>query len=452
MSSIPLDFFLNDEELFKRHELAIPTNEMYRFFPPNEEILMTDSKTQKNYRFIFNGQPKTEQEQKKLNDYNDYEAKHGKLTYPNNWLESDTMRLLQAAEYDIKKAYESITDTIKFINNNPLVMNDKIISLLNSGIMYVCGRDHHFRPLIIVSVKTYKKIIEKKEFSFQEINMSVIYLINYIFKYLFIPGQIENWVTIIDFKDTGVSDISDFKKLLTTLNTYRGRVFRNYFINISGFLAVAIKSAISIFGSSSANKLKILGSKELHLMHQIISPDNIQKKYGGTAPDLIPGNNNLFPPIMPSMNYGLSGEKLNIISEDAYKEMCLNGNPFKPFTISPKYLEKWEQEKQIQEQQALNISSNLPQTQDNVNNENNIIEENIEKTSIIEPKIEKENITNNSKSIIGKQYVINFLKEFEELEMLELLEDKKYCSVSGINIEKINSFFNKIPKCRKIYF
>ena len=48
--------------------------------------------------------------------------------------------------------------------------------------------------------------------------------------------------------------------------------------------------------------------------------------------------------------------------------------------------------------------------------------------------------------------MINFLKEFEELEMLELLEDKKYCSVSGINIEKMKSFFNKIPKCRKIYF
>ena len=36
MTSIPLDFFMNNEELLKRHELAIPTNEMYRFFPPRE--------------------------------------------------------------------------------------------------------------------------------------------------------------------------------------------------------------------------------------------------------------------------------------------------------------------------------------------------------------------------------------------------------------------------------
>jgi hypothetical protein len=54
MSSIPLDYFLNDEELLKRHELAIPTDEMYRFFPPKEDIYLSDSDPQKNYRYIFN--------------------------------------------------------------------------------------------------------------------------------------------------------------------------------------------------------------------------------------------------------------------------------------------------------------------------------------------------------------------------------------------------------------
>ena len=39
MASIPLDFFLNNEELLKRHEQALPTKEMYRYFPPKEEII-----------------------------------------------------------------------------------------------------------------------------------------------------------------------------------------------------------------------------------------------------------------------------------------------------------------------------------------------------------------------------------------------------------------------------
>ena len=102
--------------------------------------------------------------------------------------------------------------------------------------------------------------------------------------------------------------MSDFKKLLNTLNSYRGRVFRNYLINISGFLSFAIKAAANLFGSSSAKKLKLLSKDELHKMQELISPENIQKKYGGTAPDVIPGYNtrNLFPPNMPSSNYELN--------------------------------------------------------------------------------------------------------------------------------------------------
>ena len=453
MASIPLDFFLNNEELLKRHEQALPTKEMYRYFPPKEEIILSDSNPKKNYRFIFNGQPKTDYEQRKLNEYNEYELKHGKLSYPNIWLESDTMRLLQAAEYDLEKTYNMAKDRINFINTSPTSINEKIISLLNSGIVYIYGRDHHFRPIIVISVKEYLDAIEKYKYSFEEINQSVIYLMNYLIKYILIPGQIENWVSMIDFKSTGVSAMSDFKKLLNTLNSYRGRVFRNYLINISGFLSFAIKAAANLFGSSSAKKLKLLAKDELHKMQELISPENIQKKYGGTAPDVIPGYNtrNLFPPNMPSSNYELNGEKLNIVSEDAYKEMCLNSNPFKPFVICPKYQEEWNREKEkekIKEQSEINTNTNtlkIPENgiDNNLNIENKKIKE--EENKLIKLK----EINNRN---IKKQYVIDFLKEFEEFNIVEIHEDKKYFSNPKINVEKMNNFFQKIPKCRKIHF
>ena len=394
-------------------------------------------------------------EQRKLNEYNDYELKHGKLSYPNFWLESDTMRILQASEYNLEKTYKSITEAINFINSNPFIINNKIISLLNSGIMYVYGRDHHFRPIIIVSVKAYLNAVRKDKYSFEDINKSVIFLLNYIFKYLLVPGQIENWITIIDFKGAGASDISDFKKLITTLNSYRGRVFRNFFINVEGFLKIAVKAAINMFGSSSAKKLKILGSDELNEMQKIISPSNIQKKYGGTAPDVVPGynTNNLFPPKMPSMNYELNGEKLNIISEEAYKEMCLNSNPFKPFTISPKYQEKWNKEEKEKEQEiemerereALRRNINSQQKAENIMNNKSIIDN----RTFIEEKMKmiKKNETN--RRIDKKEYINDFLKEFEEMNILEVFEEKKYYSKININIAKINSLFQKIRKWKK---
>ena len=200
--------------------------------------------------------------------------------------------------------------------------------------------------------------------------------------------------------------------------------------------------------------MKILGSDELDKMQEIISPNNIQRKYGGTAPDVVPGynTNNLFPPRMPSMNYELNGERLNIISEEAYKEMCLNSNPFKPFVISPKYLEKWNKEKEEEEQKMKEIEE-----QNRIISSQKVIEEQIDNKSNIDTIIKEEermkmikvNEYNMRKN--KRQYVIDFIKEFEELSLLEIFEEKKYYSKPNINIEKMNYFFQKIPKCRKVH-
>ena len=452
MSSINLDFFLNDPELKKQHESSLPTDEMYRFFPPQDEILMTNSDPEKNYRFIFNGQKKTAFENKKLSEFQEYENKHGKLNYPSNWLESDTMRLLQAAEYDMNKAYKSIEENIEFRNSTPKNINNKIISILNSGFLYVYGRDHHFRPIIIVSLKTCKNLISKKKMEFEDISQSIIYLLNYIIKYIFIPGQIENWVIFVDFKGIGLTDMGEFKKVLTVLNKHRGRVYRNYIVNISGFLKMAVKTALKVFGSSSSKKLKILGSDELNKLQEIISPDNIQIKYGGTAPDIIPDKTKLFPPIMPSKNYAVNGEQLNIVSESAYKDMCLNSKPFKPFVICPKYEELWKEENE-KDSTKLSIKEKKNVKKEKINQEK-IIEENnannIEKKRKEEIKV-KEQIIINRKSLIEKnrRNINNFLNEFERFNIIDNYEDKKYFQHSPVNIKEINSFFYKLQRFNK---
>lgn len=212
---------------------------------------------------------------------------------------------------------------------------------------------------------------------------------------------------------------------------------------------MAINTAVGVFGSSTAKKLRILGPDELNKLQEIISPDNLQKNYGGSAPDVIDGGNNLFPPKMPSTNFALNGEKLNIISEEAYKEMCLNGNPFKPFTISPKYQEKWEQEKKAKEQEVLNMNNKTSQIQ---TKEIESTKPSVGKSTAYSKEYENIRMKEINKRMSEKQNVINFLKEFEEFDMVQIIEDKKYYSKQVINIEKINSFFQKIPKSRKTYF
>ena len=458
MSEKSLDFFLEEPYLSLRHSKAVPTEEMYRFIPPEDEIINIDkSDPSKSYRYIFNGQPKTQFEKEKLSEYLEYESKKGKLNYPQNWLESDTMRLLQASEYDIKKTYTTISENIQWLNSIPKTINDKIITLLNFGFMYVYGRDHHFRPVIVVSIKNVKTAISKK-YSFDDINEAIIYLMNYIIKYILIPGQIENWIVFVDFEDVGISDIGEFKKILSTLSKQRGRVFKNYFVNISGFIKISVNAAVKMF-SSVSRKLVILSHNDLKKAQELISPENLEKKYGGLAPDIVPGSNNLFPPIMPSSNFALSGEKLNIVSPHAYKEMCLNSNPYKPFVVCPKYQEIWDKEKEmeLQKEKEKEKENNkniiqeeiIKKSNNNINENKNMGQNNFERKSKV---FENRRISKNRNSLKNNaNEIAEFLSQFEGYNMLENYEERKYPVPSAINLKEINLFFNKVKENKKFY-
>ena len=459
MSVKRLDYFLDNLELKKKHEKALPNEEMYRFFPSKSDIITIDNSDPKNnYRYIFNGQTKTEYEQKKLAQLLEYEIKNGKINYPLNWLESDTMRLLQASEYDIKKTYTAIKENINWLNTIPNTINNTIIYLLNSGFMYVHGRDCHFRPIIVVSIKMIKKILSQN-YSFDDINRSIIYLMNYIIKYLLIPGQIENWITFVDFDDVGVSDIGEFKKILSTLSKQRGRVFKNYFVNIGGLIKFSVKAAVKMF-SSVSKKLVILSSDELNKVQEIISPDNIEKKYGGLAPNIVPGGNNLFPPIMPSSNYLIRGEKVNIINPEAYKEMCLNSNPYKPFVICPKYAEIWAREKEEKRiKEEMKRKSVTVQENDNKSIlSQDKSKERIKDENVIKPRTYQNKKFSNQLNAINlysnknnKNEISEFLNEFEGYNLLDNYEERKYGVPTPIDINEINLFFTRIKENQNFF-
>ena len=133
MSEKRLDYFMDNPELKSRHLRAIPTLEMYRFFPPEEEIITIDSSNpHKNYRYIFNGQAKTDFEKEKLSQFYEYESsKSIKINYPSYWHESDTMRILQAADFDIKKTYINIIENINWLESIPKTICDKTINISN---------------------------------------------------------------------------------------------------------------------------------------------------------------------------------------------------------------------------------------------------------------------------------------------------------------------------------
>ena len=344
-------YYLYEPELKKRHQLAMPNNLMYRYFPNENDIIIKNENPKDNYRFIFNGVEKTQFEKEKLEQFNEFikekeRKKNIEHFLPEWWIESDTMRYLQASEYNFKKVYSLIKENLKSTEKAKKIIDKRIRYILNSGFIYMYGRDTHFRPILIIEVDKSIKLMDELDYIFEEITQTILFFMNYIVNYMMIPGQIENWILICDLKDVGISKLPQFKNILSSLSKFRCRVIRNYLLNLGKVIKFAAKGILSLLGSASAKKLVVVDSKHLEVMQEFIRKENLQIKHGGIAPNVVYGDDNLFPPLVPSEEYIKEGENVNIVSPEIYKEMCLESRPFKPYVISQQYMKIWEKENQ----------------------------------------------------------------------------------------------------------
>ena len=365
-------YYLYEPELKKRHLKAIPTEEMYRYFPNESDIITLKENPKDNYRFIFCGMKKTEFEEEKLEEFNKFleekmKKKNMEIFLPDWWIESDTMRYLQASEYDFKKVYELIKENIKNTEEGITIIDRRIRYILNSGLIYMHGRDCHFRPIIVVEADRANELMDKLGYTFDEISQALLFFMNYIVNYILIPGQIENWFLICDLNNIGIRKISLFKNILSTLSKFRCRVIKNYILNLGGFIRVAFRGILSVLGSSSAKKIVVVESGKLDVIQEFILPENLQQKHGGNSPDLIPGENKLFPPVVPSEFYTKPNEKLNIVTPEVYKQMCLESKPFKPYVICQTYIKQWQKEKE-KEEEEIKLKKEKEEKYNNISN------------------------------------------------------------------------------------
>ena len=92
------------------------------------------------------------------------------------------------------------------------------------------GRDHRYRPLIVINLG---RIINFVPDSNDAIKL-LCFLLSYVVEYMFIPGQIENWVLMTDLCniETSKLPIGKFKQFIGICQSvFRCRVAVNYIVN-----------------------------------------------------------------------------------------------------------------------------------------------------------------------------------------------------------------------------
>ena len=347
------EYYLYDNNLRERHINSLPPIEAYLYFPNKEEQRILNPKNKEDIlRYIFSNVKYTSFEEKKLRklyeeirkNNNDNKEKNENIIYlPKYWNDSESIRFLQASEFKIPNTIKLIKETLKFNESYyPFQINIRIKYILNSGLMYLCGKDKKFRPIIIIQAKKTSNLLSE-EYEIEEIQEAIIYFLNYIIKYHLIPGQIENWVFISDLFDVGISELGNFKKILDIFNKFRGRVYRNFLIRMGKFLKYSLKGILNLVGSSSLKKIKILDKDEIYNnLNEIINPNIIPKIYGGLADNSFTEENIIFPPNLPKINI-INDLPNEILSEEEYKIKCLESND-KPYIICPTLKKKWDEE------------------------------------------------------------------------------------------------------------
>lgn len=323
-------------ELVERHENCKPNKQAYFFFPKDDELMDFEYKNQKNCRrkiFEIKGDNRlTEFEKIRLDslyqEIKNYNSKNTNSQLNIDGLkESDILRFLQSTSFDFSETIRLLKEHVEWKKTHyPLKVNKNVEQILNKGVIYIHGRDNHFRPIIVLNAQKYMEYCKK--YTYNDFVLSIIYLIDYMIQNILIPGQVEQWITIADLRNTSILTMpSDLRKLFYVLQFhYRARLHALYVVGMSPILNALWTIIRNLIDSHTNRKIKFIKDKNKDEIFEYINREQIEEKYGGFAPNVTEVDG-FFPPIMPSSNYlkDFDDKEDMLVSEEKYKEKYENG-------------------------------------------------------------------------------------------------------------------------------
>ena len=352
-------FFLKDRTLLELFKRSLPPREAYYYFPKGEEIVIFNHKRpEKSLRRIHINVPYTNLENEWLSKFKLIIASHPENKLPYFWNDGLNLAYIYSTECKLDKAYIRMIEYFRWYEEHfPMYIQpeDKIIKFLNTGCTYVFGRDHQFRPIIIVQPYLLEKV--KKEYSDSDVLNGCIFLTQYMTNYMLIPGQIENIIMFINLEQISLLSIPDsLKKIIKTMSEYYiATLYKSYIIGLNSFLKFLFKIFCNFLEEITVRKFVVLEGKDDPKLFQDINPQNIEERFGGSAPNCVYDQENcLFPPRMPSNYYLKEDEDPNeiFISEEEYIQRYNEGK-IPEGSVSPFIIDKIKRERKEKEKEEM---------------------------------------------------------------------------------------------------
>jgi len=289
----------------------------YFYFPPKSEI------KGKGHRAIFNGSVEFEESETELiQQFKIYAQKHH-YTLESMWTDNEILRFLQANGYKMEKTLHSVkghtTWTTSLLTFKP---TDKIKEFLNTGFLYVHGRDHKFRPVVVFNI--YR--LDAKAVDFSLLTDALTYGLTYILNELMLPGQVENWIFLSNAKGMGIAQVAvqGVRKFFGYLQDhFKCRLYRMYILNVSAGIYIPWQIIKKFLDGDTVDKVQFYKNMTPDNLFTHTNREQVEEQFGGSAPNC---TDQYWPPRMPSSNYFIS-EKDNedLITHEKYLQLHKDG-------------------------------------------------------------------------------------------------------------------------------
>eukprot|EP00929_Paragymnodinium_shiwhaense_P111712 TRINITY_DN80001_c0_g1_i1.p1 TRINITY_DN80001_c0_g1~~TRINITY_DN80001_c0_g1_i1.p1 ORF type:complete len:529 (-),score=121.33 TRINITY_DN80001_c0_g1_i1:164-1750(-) len=198
-------------------------------------------------------------------------------------------RFLSRARGDVKKALQLMVDTQQwrssYFANGPIA-DTSVIEDLSHGIVYFAGRDKALRPTIICRANRIPAQWYKDK-STDRLLRIVIFCMEYMVRYMLVPGKVEGNNLIVDLKGMSASQVplKELSKLYSVMSHhYIGRVFKFYIVNLSGMLSMIASAAKGLLTDRQKQKLNVLNSVEQ--LREDFALHQLEEDHGGTRPTI----------------------------------------------------------------------------------------------------------------------------------------------------------------------
>lgn len=183
----------------------LPPVEAYRYWPTGDHVFYGSQKH--IVRLIFYRTQFTPIELQELQRFKDQLSSLLRPDYYQDLPEPELLRVLLGCKFNYKNASQAIVIAhewrAKAIPNSYFSLWGKVEGLLPTGAIYVHGRDHRFRPILVVNLERF----DLNRHSVDEYCDLLCFTLEYILKHMLLPGQVENWVVLTDLCKLGYSSI-----------------------------------------------------------------------------------------------------------------------------------------------------------------------------------------------------------------------------------------------------